>query len=68
MPVAIDPGLPVRAIFLDAGGVQRQRMVLQPEAFFSCNRMLVVVRLMQQIEGKLTARSAEVPFEMTLCA
>jgi hypothetical protein len=40
MPVAIDPGLPVRAVFLDAGGVQRQRMVLQPEAFFSCNRML----------------------------
>ena len=40
MPVAIDPGLPVRAVFLDAGGVQRQRMVLQPEAFFSGNRML----------------------------
>lgn len=39
---------------------------LTPE--ISCNRMLVVVRLMQQIEGKLTASSAEVPFEMTLCA
>ena len=58
MPVAIDPGLPVRAVFLDAGGVQRQRMVLQPEAFFSSNRMLAafdvgVLRLVRVAVGPL---------------
>ena len=39
---------------------------LTPE--ISCNRMLVVIRLMQQIDGKPAASSADVPFEMTLCA
>ena len=39
---------------------------LTPE--ISCNRMLVVIRLMQQTEGKLSAISEDVPFEMTLCA
>lgn len=40
---------------------------LTPE--ISCNRMLVVIRLMQQqANGKLTASSEDTPFEMTLCA
>jgi len=40
---------------------------LTPE--ISCNRMLVVIRLMQQqADGKLLASSEDVPFEMTLCA
>ena len=40
---------------------------LTPE--ISCNRMLVVIRLMQQqADGKLTSSSEDVPFEMTLCA
>jgi cell division protein ZapD len=40
---------------------------LMPE--ISCNRMLVVIRLMQQqADGKLNASSEDVPFEMTLCA
>jgi cell division protein ZapD len=35
----------------------------------SCNRMLVVIRLMQQqADGKLSVCSDDVPFEMTLCA
>ena len=35
----------------------------------SCNRMLVVIRLMQQqADGKLSVSSEDVPFEMTLCA
>ena len=35
----------------------------------SCNRMLVVIRLMQQqTDGKLSVCSDDVPFEMTLCA
>ena len=35
----------------------------------SCNRLLVVVRLMQQQEdGKLSASSEDAPFEMTFCA
>jgi len=40
---------------------------LTPE--ISCNRMLVVIRLMQQqADGKLSASTDDVPFEMTLCA
>ena len=40
---------------------------LTPE--ISCNRLLVVIRLMQQqADGKLLASSEDVPFEMTLCA
>ncbi len=40
---------------------------LTPE--ISCNRMLVVIRLMQQqADGKQIACSDDVPFEMTLCA
>jgi len=40
---------------------------LTPE--ISCNRMLVVIRLMQQqADGKQSASSDDVPFEMTLCA
>ena len=35
----------------------------------SCNRLLVVIRMMQQqADGKQTASSEDVPFEMTLCA
>ena len=35
----------------------------------SCNRLLVVIRMMrQQNDGKLVATSDDVPFEMTLCA
>ena len=34
----------------------------------SCNRMLVVIRLMQQNDGKSITCSDDVPFEMTLCA
>lgn len=40
---------------------------LTPE--ISCNRLLVVIRLMQeQNGGKQVASSADIPFEMTLCA
>ena len=40
---------------------------LTPE--ISCNRMLVVIRLMQQqADGKQSASSDDVSFEMTLCA
>ena len=40
---------------------------LTPE--ISCNRLLVVIRLMQQQEdGKLLASKEDTPFEMTLCA
>lgn len=40
---------------------------LTPE--ISCNRLLVVIRLMQQqADAKLLASSEDVPFEMTLCA
>ncbi len=40
---------------------------LTPE--ISCNRLLVVIRLMQQqADGKLVASSEDVPFETTLCA
>jgi cell division protein ZapD len=40
---------------------------LTPE--ISCNRMLVVIRLMQQqADGRQTAITEDVPFEMTLCA
>ena len=40
---------------------------LTPE--ISCNRLLVVIRLMQQQEdGKLVASKEDTPFEMTLCA
>ena len=40
---------------------------LTPE--ISCNRLLVVIRLMQQqADGKLTVSHEDVPFEMTLCA
>ena len=40
---------------------------LTPE--ISCNRLLVVIRLMQQqADGKQVASSSDVPFEMTLCA
>lgn len=40
---------------------------LTPE--ISCNRLLVVIRLMQQqADGKLLASSEDIPFEMTLCA
>lgn len=40
---------------------------LTPE--ISCNRLLVVIRLMQQQgDGKLTVSHEDVPFEMTLCA
>jgi cell division protein ZapD len=35
----------------------------------SCNRLLVVIRMMrQQADGKLVATTDDVPFEMTLCA
>ena len=35
----------------------------------SCNRLLVVIRLLhQQSDGKLVATSNDVPFEMSLCA
>ena len=35
----------------------------------SCNRLLVVIRLMQQQgDGKLVATTEDVPFEMSLCA
>ena len=35
----------------------------------SCNRMLVVIRLMaQQANGRLIASTDDIPFEMTLCA
>jgi cell division protein ZapD len=35
----------------------------------SCNRLLVVIRMMrQQSDGKLVATTDDVPFEMTLCA
>jgi len=35
----------------------------------SCNRLLVVVRMMRQhSDGKLVATTEDVPFEMTLCA
>lgn len=35
----------------------------------SCNRLLVVIRMMQQqADGKQVASNADVPFEMTLCA
>jgi cell division protein ZapD len=35
----------------------------------SCNRLLVVIRMMrQQSDGKLTSVSEDVPFEMALCA
>jgi cell division protein ZapD len=40
---------------------------LTPE--ISCNRLLVVIRLMQQQEdGKLISSRDDTPFEMTLCA
>ena len=39
---------------------------LTPE--ISCNRMLVVIRLMRQQDGKSSASHEDVPFEMTLCA
>ena len=40
---------------------------LTPE--ISCNRLLVVIRLMQQqADGKLIANKEDTPFEMTLCA
>ena len=40
---------------------------LTPE--ISCNRLLVVIRLMQQqADGKLLANKEDTPFEMTLCA
>ena len=40
---------------------------LTPE--ISCNRLLVVIRLIQQqADGKLTVSHEDVPFEMTLCA
>jgi cell division protein ZapD len=35
----------------------------------SCNRLLVVIRMMrQQSDGKLVATTEDVPFEMSLCA
>lgn len=35
----------------------------------SCNRLLVVIRMMrQQSDGKLMATTEDVPFEMALCA
>jgi cell division protein ZapD len=40
---------------------------LTPE--ISCNRLLVVIRLMQQqADGKLIANKEDTPFEMTLCS
>ncbi len=40
---------------------------LTPE--ISCNRLVVVIRLMsQQADGKLVACNEDVPFELTLCA
>jgi cell division protein ZapD len=40
---------------------------LVPE--ISCNRLLVVIRLMQQQEdGRLIASTGDTAFEMTLCA
>jgi cell division protein ZapD len=45
----------------------RRRLNLTPE--ISCNRLLVVIRLMQQqADGKLVASKDDTPFEMTLCA
>jgi cell division protein ZapD len=35
----------------------------------SCNRLLVVIRMMQQqSDGRLVATAEDVPFEMSLCA
>ena len=43
------------------------RLGITPE--ISCNRLVVVIRMMQQqADGKQLATSADVPFEMTLCA
>ena len=40
---------------------------LTPE--ISCNRLVVVIRLLQQqADGQQTASSLDIPFEMTLCA
>jgi cell division protein ZapD len=40
---------------------------LTPE--ISCNRLVVVIRMLQQqADGKQVASATEVPFEMTLCA
>jgi len=44
-----------------------ESLQLTPE--ISCNRLLVVIRLMQQqADGKLLASKEDTPFEMTLCA
>lgn len=43
------------------------RMGITPE--ISCNRLVVVIRMMQQLpDGKLQACTEDVPFEMSLCA
>jgi len=43
------------------------RLNLTPE--ISCNRLLVVIRLMQQqADGKLIGNKEDTPFEMTLCS
>lgn len=43
------------------------RLGITPE--ISCNRLVVVIRMMQQMpDGKLQACSEDVPFEMSLCA
>jgi len=52
---------------------QLLRLKIDPALGFtpeiSCNRLLVVIRLMQQQgDGKLVATTEDVPFEMSLCA
>ncbi len=52
---------------------QLLRLRIDPSLGFtpeiSCNRLLVVIRMLQQQgDGKQLASSADVPFEMTLCA
>ena len=52
---------------------QLLRLKIDPSLGFtpeiSCNRLLVVIRMMQQqSDGKLVASTEDVPFEMSLCA
>jgi cell division protein ZapD len=52
---------------------QLLRLKIDPALGFtpeiSCNRLLVVIRMMrQQQDGKLVGSTDDVPFEMTLCA
>jgi cell division protein ZapD len=52
---------------------QLLRLKIDPSLGFtpeiSCNRLLVVIRMMRQLgDGKLVASTEDVPFEMSLCA